>query len=378
MAGRKPAADDRSDRLEREWQQTYDAVTEIVAQVSPGFKLLRLNRAGCESLGMKAEEAVGKRCFDVVHGTKCPIDDCPCRQALESKQPGVGEFSQDGRHYIATATPIFDSDGEVVALTHTVKDITGRRRAEKELVRLQQQVADLVQEQMHRLSRTEDEAARQTELMALERMTASLAREMQATLENIRSAAGELSRDLPGRTPGRFRPEIGKIETEADRAELALSAAVDYVRHADPDRAGHSVSTILNRAIKQARIPAEVAVNTELAKGLPRVFVDGRRMVVVFANLLNNAARAMPKGGVIDVFAARQDESVTVAVSDSGTGIAPDLTDRLFEPVFSTRAPGSGLGLAVAKAFVEEEGGSIRLRTEPGKGTTFLVTLPVA
>jgi two-component system NtrC family sensor kinase len=101
-------------------------------------------------------------------------------------------------------------------------------------------------------------------------------------------------------------------------------------------------------------------------------------MVTVFDHLLANAAQAMPEGGTIGVFATAQDRTLAVAVTDTGTGIAPEHIPRLFEPLFTTKTIGAGIGLPICKAFVEADHGTIEVRSRPGKGTTFTVRLPTA
>jgi signal transduction histidine kinase len=101
-------------------------------------------------------------------------------------------------------------------------------------------------------------------------------------------------------------------------------------------------------------------------------------MEQVFRNLITNAHQAMAAGGKVTIAAARTNGVVRVAVSDSGSGITPVDRARLFEPLFSTKVVGVGLGLAICKSFTEANGGTISVETEVGKGTTVTVTLPSA
>jgi two-component system sensor histidine kinase HydH len=129
--------------------------------------------------------------------------------------------------------------------------------------------------------------------------------------------------------------------------------------------------------VEHARLPAEVAVDVIVPPGLPALQVDRSQMTQVFANLLLNAAQAMGQRGTVTVSAAQRDGRVEVAVADKGTGIAPENMGRLFEPLFSTKTFGVGLGLAICRSFVEAHGGTIVVESEPGKGAKFTVALPV-
>jgi len=128
-----------------EWQETFDVIPDIVALISPNFEIIKLNKAGYRSLGKKPGEVIGKKCYEVVHGLDAPIDGCPCREAIATKKPGVGEITQGGKYYIATASPILDENNEVIALTHTLKDITEGKNAEEELREREERFRELAE-----------------------------------------------------------------------------------------------------------------------------------------------------------------------------------------------------------------------------------------
>jgi signal transduction histidine kinase len=102
---------------------------------------------------------------------------------------------------------------------------------------------------------------------------------------------------------------------------------------------------------------------------------DGDQVRIVFANLIRNAREAMPQGGRLAITARATDDNVRVDVIDTGVGITPELLGRVMDPLYSTKARGLGLGLSIARAIVEKNGGSLRVVSEPGKGSTFTVIL---
>ncbi len=119
-------------RTAREWESTFDAVTDIVSLISPDHTFLKINNAGCRAAGKSEKELIGKKCYEVIHGLHAPIAGCPCAETLTTKLPGSGEIQDKGRYYIATAAPILSDSGEMVAFAHTVKDITERKQMEAE------------------------------------------------------------------------------------------------------------------------------------------------------------------------------------------------------------------------------------------------------
>jgi signal transduction histidine kinase len=122
-----------------------------------------------------------------------------------------------------------------------------------------------------------------------------------------------------------------------------------------------------------------IDVNVDLDESPCIVSMDPTRLRQVLLNLLNNAIDALPEGGMIDVGVRGARSQVEITVADDGPGIAPEDWERVFVPFFSTKASGTGLGLALARKFIEEAGGTIRCSESPlSRGTCFKVTLPAS
>jgi signal transduction histidine kinase len=106
------------------------------------------------------------------------------------------------------------------------------------------------------------------------------------------------------------------------------------------------------------------------------VMVDATQIRQVFVNVILNAAEAMPEGGRLEIKARGKDDLVTVEFTDTGGGIPESLVGKIFDPLFTTKPRGVGLGLAVCKSIMEKHGGDIRVQSKEGEGTTFTVSLP--
>ena len=122
-----------------------------------------------------------------------------------------------------------------------------------------------------------------------------------------------------------------------------------------------------------------MTVTLDLPETLPPMWVDGRQIQQVFRNLISNAVEAMAEGGTLAIRAVEnsQEGTVSVSVRDSGSGMPPEVLARLFQPLFTTKARGIGLGMVVVKNLTEANGGTITVESEVGKGSVFSVTLPV-
>jgi two-component system sensor histidine kinase HydH len=168
---------------------------------------------------------------------------------------------------------------------------------------------------------------------------------------------------------------------EVDRLNRVISELLEFSRPMElkrtkADLAGLVRST-LSTVERQAR-DRGITVNADLPPGLPAIDADLDRMTQVFLNLFLNAMAAMDREGILSVGVARQDgRTLRVSVSDTGTGIRKEDLGRVFDPYFTTKSSGTGLGLAIVHRIVEAHGGEIRLESEPGKGTTFTIFLPI-
>ena len=125
------------------------------------------------------------------------------------------------------------------------------------------------------------------------------------------------------------------------------------------------------------KIPRAIKVVSSGEDENIKIMADRQQLRMAFDNLLRNAVEAMPEGGTLTVNVRRADDWAEVSVADTGQGISPENMPRLFEPLFTTKPGGVGFGLALAKNVVENHGGKIEAKSEPGRGAVFTVRLPV-
>jgi PAS domain S-box-containing protein len=146
--------------------------------------------------------------------------------------------------------------------------------------------------------------------------------------------------------------------------------------HAEPVET--NLPNLVRGVILNAHVPGNVETHVEVQGELSSVMVDDRLLQRVLENLIMNAVQAMPKGGNLTVVAHKELESVTITVEDTGEGIARENMDKIFNPFFTTKAKGQGLGLAASKRLLEAQNGIITVRSEVGKGSTFTLSIPTS
>jgi signal transduction histidine kinase len=136
------------------------------------------------------------------------------------------------------------------------------------------------------------------------------------------------------------------------------------------------MQSILREALALVKVPSNVHV-FNLAQYNVTVRVDVDKIKRVFVNLIKNSVEAMPEGGNLTIRSKAMKDKVRIAFSDTGPGMSKEVLDRIFVPLFTTKAKGMGLGLSICKRIVEAHGGSIAAESTLGKGTTFTMTIPV-
>jgi len=253
-----------------------------------------------------------------------------------------------------------------------------RRQAQRH-----RELAETLAETNRRLEQVQEEARRAERLAALGQLSAGLAHEIRNPLGVIKGSAEMLNRKL--QTTDTVTAELaGYISSEVNRLNTIVSRFLDFARPHELDLHPQEIPGLVDRALKAVRDrwpEAQVQVERHYAENLPLVPVDGDLCEQVFTNLFLNAYEAMEaKGGKLQVRIAVAHcdgrPGVEVEVEDSGPGVAPELRGQIFNPFFTTKTSGVGLGLSIVSKIVDDHRGRIRLASEPGKGACFQVFLP--
>ncbi len=134
LAERKLAEENLS-HARTTWDKTFNSMSDIVCMISLDHTFLAINETGMKSLGLPKEKIIGRKCYELIHGTGCPIDTCPCSMALHSGKEEFSEFEQDGKNYILQASPMHDNSGKIISFVHNIKEITERRKSDKTIER---------------------------------------------------------------------------------------------------------------------------------------------------------------------------------------------------------------------------------------------------
>jgi len=169
------------------------------------------------------------------------------------------------------------------------------------------------------------------------------------------------------------------VEEQVRYMNKIVSDLEDFARPLKVEFAPTDLHKLINETLSSIRVPDTVKVSIVIEDDLdfPKLTVDAALMRRVFINLITNALQAMPDRGDLKIAAKRTEDSALISVQDTGVGIPEENLEKIFQPLFSTKAKGQGLGLAVCKRLVEAHNGSITFKSKVGEGSTFTVEIPL-
>ncbi|EPC2201571.1 two-component system sensor histidine kinase ZraS [Escherichia coli] len=224
----------------------------------------------------------------------------------------------------------------------------------------------------------QDEMKRKEKLVALGHLAAGVAHEIRNPLSSIKGLAKYFAERAPAGGEAHQLAQV--MAKEADRLNRVVSELLELVKPTHLALQAVDLNTLINHSLQLVSQDAnsrEIQLRFTANDALPEIQADPDRLTQVLLNLYLNAIQAIGQHGVISVTASESSAGVKISVTDSGKGIAADQLEAIFTPYFTTKAEGTGLGLAVVHNIVEQHGGTIQVVSQEGKGATFTLWLPV-
>ena len=228
------------------------------------------------------------------------------------------------------------------------------------------------------LREAQDELTRRERLAALGELAGNVAHEMRAPLSVIQNAAFFLEQSLPA-GDAEVAKVLGEMKRAITRSKHILSELLDYVREPVPNETDFPIGDAISSALQLVPLSKEIHLLVPATEaGKMEVHGNQEQVIGILVNLIQNAAQAMPEGGDLGVDASRDAGTVFVDVRDTGCGIPVENLDKIFEPLFTTKINGIGLGLAIAQRYAQLNGGRLSVDSQTGRGTTFRLVLRTA
>lgn len=335
----------------------------MIHSVNADRYFLDVNKTELDILGYTIEEMRNKRIEDIVpeefkENVKRHVERVirECRSRVEAQL-----IAKDGRRIDIeiSATGLYDPvTSEFVRTRGFVRDITEIKRLQSELMNSEK-------------------------LALIGKMSSTIAHELRNPLVPIGGFARLLFKRLAQEATLRKYADV--IIKEIDRMEMLLHDILYFTKEIKPEPQSVNLNEIINDLLyfyNETFTDKNIELNVHLSPDISLISIDRSKIRQALINLLSNAVDAMPQGGILSVESIEKEKDdkhyIVVTIRDSGPGIQEDVKKKIFEPFFTTKIHGLGLGLTLTKNVVEAHGGEIEVESEEGRGTTFIISLPVS
>jgi PAS domain S-box-containing protein len=371
-------------RAKREWERTFDSVPDLIAIMDPEHRIVRTNREMARRIGLTPAQCVGRLCYEAVHGTSCPPEFCPHGRTLTDGQEHAAEIHEQrlGGDFLVTTTPMRDEQGNIVGTVHVARDITELKRIETELRRSRDELDARVRDRTADLAK----AVARLELInqELQEFAFVASHDLQEPLRKIQSFCDLVVRTNRDNVDEKGRDYLFRMQKAARRMQQLLRDLLSYSRVATQlaPFTETNLSAVVSEAAEVFELQMrEAGVKIEIAD-LPVIEADSSQMARLFQNLISNALKYKGRNStVIKIYSEKDESTCRIFVEDNGIGFDEKYLDRIFAPFQRLHGrseyPGTGMGLAICRKIVERHNGLITARSAPGRGSTFIITLPI-
>jgi signal transduction histidine kinase len=274
--------------------------------------------------------------------------------------------------------PVFHKHDELGLLVLTVNKLLERIRAQNmALVDANVALEKRVEERTKELKNAEEKLVRAEKLAVIGKLAGSIAHELRTPLGVLKNTVYYLNLKLRGKIGEKIDKHLGIMEDEIHVSNRIISDVLTYGRVKEPEKSETDLNHLMYKALSKIDIPENIRVATDLQGDLEKIDLDEFQVEQVFSNLITNAVQSMEEGGDLVLGTSREDGCYAARITDSGEGIPRENIPRIFEPLFSTKITGTGLGLPICKNIVEMHKGSIDIESREGRGTTVTVRFPI-
>jgi PAS domain S-box-containing protein len=377
----------------REIETILNGIQDSILVLNPDMCIVEANQAFLDSMGYTREEVINHKCYQVLQDRNYKCDGhmlCPVDEVLatgKSVQRVVPRVNRKGSVvYIEVSLyPLVEEDGSVNRLVEISRDVTRLAREDEEINR---RLEELLEERTRELQKRNIEIQHQDKMASLGKLSAAVVHEINnplAGILNLLLLIKRITKEGPvdEKTTAQFTRYVEMMEQETRRISSITTNLLAFSRESQGELGQLDMNKLLEDVLflnaNMLRL-SEIRVNKNLAEDLPQIVADGEQLKQVFMNLITNAVEAMEssKTKELSLITDHGEHTVWVSVCDTGPGIPENRQSHLFEPFFSTknRGRGVGLGLSVAYGIVQSHCGTIQVESTEGRGACFTVTLP--
>lgn len=360
-------------RAKEEWERTFDSVPDMIAILDNQHRIIRVNKAMADKLGVGAEQCVGLFCHECVHGLSGPPAFCPHSATLSDGRQHVAEVHEDrlGGDLLVSTSPLFDEEGRMIGSVHVARDITERKQAEEEIKSLNDDLRSYVVDL-------------ETANKELDAFSYSVSHDLRAPLRGIDGFSLALLDDYADKLDEHGRDYLERMRAGTQRMGQLIDDLLNLSRvtRVRMSRENINLSALAGKvADRLKKTPEKREVEFIIAENL-FAYCDANLLNVVLENLLGNAWKFTSKNpkALIELGGEQGEAGKTVYyVRDNGAGFDPVYAEKLFTPFQRLHTmeefPGTGVGLATVKRIIERHGGKTWIEGAVNKGATVFFTL---
>lgn len=353
-----------------EWQKTFDSIGDLIFIQDKNFNIIKMNQSCLDALGLKLDQVLGRKCFEVLHHLDHPWPNCPFKKTLADSKMHVEEVDDPkiGGPLLITTSPIFDAGGALIGSVHIAKDISVLRKYQLELEKKNKELLKF--------------DTLKSEFVSV------VSHELRTPLSIIKEGISLVLDQIPGKTNSNQDKILNTSKDNIDRLARIINNLLDISKiesgkielakkPVDINELARKAVSIFEAKIKERKLETKL----NLADGKLDIVIDEDRIFEVLINLIGNSLK-FTNQGYIAVEVIDKGQEVECIVADSGIGIDKENIPKLFNKfiqfgrIDAGGERGTGLGLSIAKGLVDLHGGKIWIETEPGKGTKVHFTLP--
>jgi PAS domain S-box-containing protein len=343
-------------------QSVIDSIQDSIKIIDRQRTIIFINKVAVETIGKKLGSILGSKCYHEFWHRDTPCLHCMMDTTFAQGQGQHATIKGNGDGGTAFAFelntfPIKNRQGEVIWAVEIVRDVSEREHLMNELVHAQA-------------------------LALLGKYCAELTHEIKNPLNAIAiqiHLINRMAEKLEGAVQEEIQESVRILKEEVERLNNLSKQYLQVTKAPTLERRKCSLQQLMKEVLELSRPRirlSRIELNTDFEETPAEGFFDGDKIKQVFINLINNAIEALPRGGSLRIALQQQQKHARLLFNDDGSGIPSENRDKIFQPFFSTKDTGTGLGLTLAKNIIEAHGGTIWFESS-GTGTTFFVEIPL-
>jgi PAS domain S-box-containing protein len=343
--------------------------------------IVSVNQRCCDRLGYRREELQKMTVFQIVRGA----DPGELLTTWENYIPGQSvsfereHIRKDGTLYPVEVNVVsYDSHGRRLYIA-VARDVSQRKRQEAELAKYRNQLEGLVRERTRQLEDAQHELVASERLAVLGQLTATVSHELRNPLGTVKNAIYLVGRIKNSGDAEKMDKALDLADRNIRRCDNIINELLDFTRQQEGTAEKIDLGPWVQSVLDEQTLPDEIDLQSDLPTGVV-VSVNPERLRRAVINVFSNAVQSFETQDndckKLSIVLSTVDQRVQIVVTDNGSGISDEVMARIFEPMFSTRNFGVGLGMAIVKNIMEEQGGGVELESRPGIGTSVFLWLP--